>query len=159
MTTKTPRRKPRTTVDVNRIRDGSIDVDVNADDFDPSRTHSTARPLQIFDPNKPLIVQKVVPRRIAATPGTIALLAARNVDLLLLIKHHIFGDWGDSDADEVALNDFAVANELRVISTFRIADWKTQQSLSAQERAALPTIWIFTEHDRSVTSVMLPTEY
>ena len=94
-----------------------------------------------------------------ATPGAIALLMANHVDLLALVGHHLRGNWGDSDLDEITLNDFAVANELRVMSTFRIADWRTQRAMSAQARAELPTIWIITEHDRSVTTVMLPTEY
>ena len=159
MTSETPRHKPRTTVDVNRIRDGSIDVDVEIDDINTSRTDSAARRMQIFDPNKPLGMQKLFPRRIVATRGAIALLTKSNVELQILIKHHLFGDWGDSDSDEIELNDFAVVNEMRVMGTYRIADWRTQQALSAHDRAELPTVWVFTQYDPSVTSVMLPSEY
>ena len=135
MTAKARPRTPRNIANVNRIRDGSIDVDVGTDDFNTACADSAARSMQIFDPNKPLGMQK------------------------LLIKHHLFGDWGDSDSDEIELNDFAVANELRVMGTYRIADWRTQQALSPHERAELPTLWILTQYDRTVTSVILPSQY
>lgn len=144
-----------------KIRRSAIDVDMNVDNSDRSQTRHrpTIRHLQIFDPRTPLAVQKFVPDRVVATPGAIALLMEHHVDMLSLIGHHLRGDWGDSDSDEITLNDFAVANELRVMSTFRIADWRTQRAMSAQDRAELPTVWIITEHDRSVTTVMLPSEY
>ena len=94
-----------------------------------------------------------------ATPGAIALLVEHNVDILLLIRNHQYGDWGDSDSDEIALNNFAVANDLRVMSTFRMMDWRKQLAVNTQDCAELPTVWIITEHDRSVTTVLLPREY
>lgn len=144
-----------------KTRPGAIDIDMNADDFVASRAHnrSSIQRTQVFDPSKPLGTKKFMPSRVVATPGAIALLKANQVDLLALVGHHLRGDWGDSDSDEITLNDFAVANDLRLMSTFRIADWRTQPAMSAQERAELPTVWIITEHDRSVTTVMLPTEY
>ena len=161
--TNLTKRKSPTSVTVTVIRAGAIDVHVNADDCDLSRTRlrerSTVRPMQVVDPRKALGVQKFVPNRVMAMPGALALLTEYNVDMLLLIRNHLFGDWGDSDSDEITLNDFAVANELRVMSTFRIADWRTQPAMSAQARTELPTIWIITEHDRSVTTVLLSTEY
>ena len=160
MNSKTPKaRKTQSRIAVDRLRGCAIDVDVNALGFDASRTDATVPQQQIFDPKKPLGLQKFVSRRIVATPGAIALLNERTVDMPLLIQHHLFGDWGDSDSDEIELNEFAVANDLRVWSTYRICDWHTQLGMSAEDRAELPTVWILTEFDRCLTTVILPSEY
>ena len=61
------------------------------------------------------------------------------------LGRHANGDWGDlsqEDKDE---------NELSLKEGFRL--------LSAYERDALPKIWIITEADRSVTTVLFPDEY
>ena len=161
--THSAKRNARASITAPVIRAGAIDVDVNADDIATPRTrlreHSTVRRMQVVDPHKPLAVTKFVLHRVMATPGAIALLVEHNVDMLLLIRNHQYGDWGDSDSDEIALNNFAVDNELRVMSTFRMMDWRTLSALNTQDRAELPTVWIITEHDRSLTTVLLATEY
>lgn len=115
--------------------------------------------LSIFDPAKPLAKRKFTTRRVVITPGAAALLAKHNIDPLELVDRHLCGDWGDCDSDDQSLNDFAVTNGLRVMSYFRVAPWVEQTKLNAQDRAELPTVWIITEANRSVTTVMLPTEY
>ena len=65
--------------------------------------------------------------------------------VLLSIKRHLAGDWGDlCDEDRVA-------NELALK--------EGQRLFSAYEKEGLPKIWVITEWDRSVTTTLFPEEY
>lgn len=60
---------------------------------------------------------------------------------------HIMGDWGVLDPDDMQLNDEAIVNGDRIVSAYNYdghPDWK---------------IWIITEWDRSVTTILFPHEY
>ena len=61
------------------------------------------------------------------------------------LGRHAKGDWGDLGQEDKQ------ENELSLKKGFRL--------LSAYERADLPKIWIITEADRSVTTVLFPDEY
>ena len=62
------------------------------------------------------------------------------------LKRHANGDWGDLGQEDKNENNLAVkAGNLRL--------------LSAYERDDLPKIWIITEADRSVTTILFPDEY
>lgn len=68
---------------------------------------------------------------------------ARHVQLS--VTRHLAGDWGDlCDEDRVA-NELALTEGGRLFSSY------TQEGV--------PKIWIITEWDRSVTTVLLPEEY
>ncbi len=61
------------------------------------------------------------------------------------LARHRKGDWGDlCDEDKKE-------NELSLKEGFRL--------LSAYETERLPKIWIITEADRSVTTILFPDEY
>ena len=64
--------------------------------------------------------------------------------LLGLLSRHVSGDWGDVCAEDALGNDTAVAHGLRVLSSYQVDG---------------VTIWIITEWDRSVTTLLLPEEY
>jgi hypothetical protein len=65
--------------------------------------------------------------------------------VILSLKRHVAGDWGNvCDEDRVA-NEFALQHGERLFSVY--------------EREGLPKIWIITECDRSVTTVLFPDEY
>ena len=61
------------------------------------------------------------------------------------LKRHVKGDWGNLCQEDKKENDFSLKNGFRL--------------LSAYERNGLPKIWIITEADRSVTTVLFPDEY
>jgi hypothetical protein len=61
------------------------------------------------------------------------------------LVRHIAGDWGDVDAHDRR------ENELSLVHGFRL--------LSAYTLNSGTKIWIITEADRSVTTVLLPKEY
>jgi len=82
---------------------------------------------------------------LVATPGALtALLRARQSPLELL-ERHLSGDWGDLCPEDVAENKLALANGLRLLSSYTTA--------------AGDKIWVITEADRSVTTFLLPDEY
>jgi hypothetical protein len=82
--------------------------------------------------------------RIVATPGALALTEAHAVDLLPLLIRHRSGDWGDVCADDARANREALDAGLRILSVYDTAAGR---------------LWIITEADRSVTTVLLPSEY
>lgn len=61
----------------------------------------------------------------------------------ILDRHHS-GDWGDMDAEDCATNESALKHGSRLMSEYKIEDKR---------------VWIITEADRSVTTVLFPEEY
>lgn len=66
-------------------------------------------------------------------------------DVLLAMRRHARGDWGDCCADDKEANDLAVVDGSRIFSVFH-------------DRYGVK-FWIITEADRSATTVLLPNEY
>lgn len=61
------------------------------------------------------------------------------------LQRHLDGDWGDLCDEDRRSNDTALKNGDRLFSSYRITpDLK---------------LWIITEWDRSVTTLLLPDEY
>jgi hypothetical protein len=80
-----------------------------------------------------------------ATPGALEVLAAAHEAGQWYLRRHQCGDWGEMDADDWAANDRALREGTRILSVY-----------------PLPTgekLWIITEWDRSVTTLLLPSEY
>ena len=83
--------------------------------------------------------------RLVATPGALALIRHAGEDLLpALLERHRSGDWGEVPAEDARENEFSVRHGFRVLSSYRVAG----------ER-----LWVLTEADRSVTTILLPEEY
>ena len=63
---------------------------------------------------------------------------------------HIRGEWGDLDASDAKQNDDAVKNkDARIFSAYA----------PNYQQTGLKKIWIITEWDRSVTTILFPDEY
>jgi hypothetical protein len=84
--------------------------------------------------------------RVVATPGALAALDSADMTPLMFIIRHASGDWGAVDAEDAVLNDEAVEHGGRVLSSYVLDETDV-------------TIWIITEADRSVTTILLPSEY
>jgi hypothetical protein len=82
--------------------------------------------------------------RLVATPGAVALLDEIGLPPGLMLSRHVSGDWGDLDQDDKDANTFAVDNEARILSAYKIGAYK---------------FWVITEADRSSTTILLPEEY
>ena len=90
--------------------------------------------------------------QIVATPG--ALDASRHPGKFLeLLARHVRGDWGCVGPDDAAANDEAVREGSRVLSAYPIDP--TLPCAGYGENC----LWIITEADRSVTTILLPDEY
>lgn len=61
------------------------------------------------------------------------------------LARHAKGDWGDLCQEDRQENEFSLKKGFRL--------------LSAYDRNGLPKIWIITEADRSVTTMLFPDEY
>lgn len=81
--------------------------------------------------------------RIVATPGFLAAVPDPIMPLVLLNRHAL-GDWGDVCEEDKKLNDLAVVQGDRLLSSYDVKGTK---------------VWIITEADRSVTTFLLPEEY
>src|SRR4051794_20305464 len=89
--------------------------------------------------------------KLVATPGALDALAAANQEAAHFLSMHRSGCWGDMDREDRRLNDEAIAHE---------GNPDLQQRVLSSYKTTLNTkIWIITEHDRSVTTILLPDEY
>ena len=83
--------------------------------------------------------------RIVATPGALQAMQDSMQSPTEFLTRHAAGDWGDICPSDKSLNDEAVTDEGRLLSAYRT-------SLGVK-------LWIITEADRSVTTILLPEEY
>ena len=83
--------------------------------------------------------------QVVATPGALDLLTKHDRHAYEFLSRHNAGDWGVLDEEDARENDVALINGFRLMSAYEIGDGKR--------------IWIITEADRSVTTILLPDEY
>ena len=88
---------------------------------------------------------------VVATPG--ALDQANPVWMANCLARHMRGDWGKVDKEDIATNNEAVRVGSRVLSAYPIDDTKPCKGHGDN------TLWIITEADRSVTTLLLPSDY
>ena len=67
------------------------------------------------------------------------------MDIADLLQRHVTGDWGDVDAEDQETNERAVQHGGQIVSSY---------VLSTQVK-----VWVISEADRSVTTLLLPEEY
>lgn len=75
--------------------------------------------------------------------------AALGVDFRPYIQRHQTGDWGELDDFDKRQNNRAVKEDLRILSAYNVPVGGGES-----ER-----IWIISEADRSITTILLPQEY
>lgn len=83
------------------------------------------------------------PGQLVATPGAIE--ATNPESLLILCQRHLSGDWGDICEEDKEQNDEALKLGNRVLSSYNLPEGGK--------------VWVITEWDRSVTTILLPGEY
>ena len=82
--------------------------------------------------------------RVVATPGALKLLMEGVQHPFEYLARHATGDWGELCAFDRRQNEIALRDGYRVLSCYPVGE----------ER-----VWIITEADRSVTTILLPEEY
>ena len=97
--------------------------------------------------------------QIVATPGALELLQETGFSAAALISRHVHGDWGDLCEEDRAENEFAVSRRLRILSCYRLVDAARLAATPTEKRSSLPTLWIISEADRSVTTLLRPSDY
>ena len=82
--------------------------------------------------------------RVVATPGALKLLTEARAHPFDYLARHATGDWGELCPFDRQQNEIALRDGYRVLSSYAVGT----------ER-----VWIITEADRSVTTILLPEEY
>lgn len=80
---------------------------------------------------------------VVATPGALESFGATYLSACL--SRHARGDWGDLAPEDRAANDAALRDGNQILSAY-----------TAPTGAKL---WVITEHNRSVTTMLLPEDY
>ncbi len=83
--------------------------------------------------------------RVVATPGALAALERTGQNPCEFLTRHVSGDWGEVGKEDWAENEFSLREGFRLLSAY---------STKGDEK-----LWIITEADRSVTTILLPGEY
>lgn len=83
--------------------------------------------------------------QIVATPGALDLLDRSETNATELLSRHQEGDWGCVPPVDAEANDEGLESGGRLLSSYM---------LNEKEK-----LWIITEWDRSVTTLLLPDEY
>jgi hypothetical protein len=83
--------------------------------------------------------------QIVATPGALAALKKAGQQPGEFLTRHVNREWGDLDEDDRKENEYGLEHGFRLLSAYKT---------NAGDR-----LWIITEADRSVTTLLLPEEY
>lgn len=83
--------------------------------------------------------------RVVATPGALRALQKAGQAPYEFLDRHSTGDWGEVPEEDRQENEFSVEHGFRILSAY---------TTRAGER-----IWVLTEADRSITTILLPQEY
>jgi hypothetical protein len=88
---------------------------------------------------------------LASTVNAFEALRQNNVTALSLLRRHLSGDWGTVCDEDAYINDMAVQDGGRILSSYLLPDETT--------------VWIITdaeideEHTREATTILLPEDY
>jgi len=124
----------------------------------PGRAFAFSAPLcavpgkQKPNPSKGADMKYAIERRplfplgeLVATPGALAALQKAGQSPAEFLSLHVRGQWGDISEEDRRENEYSLQHGFRLLSSYRT---------NANE-----TIWLVTESDRSVTTLLLPSEY
>ena len=83
--------------------------------------------------------------QIVATPGALAALKKAGQQPGEFLTRHVNREWGDIPDEDRRENEYSLEHGFRLLSAYKT---------NAGDR-----LWIITEADRSVTTLLLPEEY
>ncbi len=98
------------------------------------------------------------------TPGAQEVLQRYQISPFDLLKRHVMGDWGELCAEDAEANEEALTCGARLMSSYLLpspnSDSDSDNAVDGNGRTLKPVkIWLITESDRSVTTLLLPDEY
>ena len=80
-----------------------------------------------------------------ATPGALDALREAEEDPFSYLVRHVTGDWGDLPEEDIQENQLSLEQGLRIFSAYHLNTGTK--------------IYVITEYDRSVTTILLPEDY
>ena len=83
--------------------------------------------------------------QVVATPGALAALEEAGQSPIEFLQRHQTGDWSEMVREDQEENQRAVEQGFRVFSSYKLSTGKK--------------LWVITEWNRSVTTLLLPEEY
>jgi hypothetical protein len=83
--------------------------------------------------------------QIVATPGALQALERAGEAPQKFLERHVCGDWGDLDEEDRQENALSLEHSFRL--------------LSAYQTTAGEKLWVITEANRTLTTILLPDEY
>jgi hypothetical protein len=83
--------------------------------------------------------------QLVATPGALAALQKTGQSAMDFLSRHVRGDWGKLPKGDREENHLSLEKGFRLLSSYRTT--------------AGDKLWVITEADRSVTTLLLPEEY
>src|SRR6202041_947145 len=84
--------------------------------------------------------------QVVATPGALAALEKAGQQPQDFLARHVHGDWGDLCDEDRNENRLSLEEGFRLLSSYRTCAGDTK-------------VWVISEADRSVTTLLLPEEY
>ena len=85
------------------------------------------------------------PGQIVSTPGALRLLEQAKRSPVEFSSRHFRGDWGDLCQEDKTENELSLKYGFRIFSSYQVSETEK--------------LWIISEADRSVTTLLLPAEY
>ncbi len=82
--------------------------------------------------------------RVVATPGALETILGTGGDPSTYLARHAAGDWGELCAFDRRKDERSLRHGYRVLSSYAVGEGR---------------VWVITEADRSVTTILLPEEY
>lgn len=99
------------------------------------------------------------PGQVVATPGALALLEQHGVSPDTILRRHLAGDWGAVCSDDAALNDEAVRDGSRLLSSYEIAPGVTVWIITDAEADIDEAGKVLTPPRRLCTTILRPEDY
>ena len=82
--------------------------------------------------------------KVVSTPNALEFVLKHHINILTLLHRHQIGDWGELCEEDRESNEDALITDSRILSSYNFDQDK---------------IWIITEADRSLTTILLPSDY
>ena len=83
--------------------------------------------------------------KLVGTPGALDAMENAKQSPFELLARHVTGDWGDLDDEDKKENELSVKEGFRILSAYKIETGVK--------------VWVITEWDRSMTTILLPEDY
>ncbi len=103
--------------------------------------------LELAEPDNPILLSLGT---VYVTRGIQALIDDHSLDVTPFIARHQTGDWGEVCAEDAAENQLSLERGFRILSAYSFTSDIDGQNYK---------LWVLTEADRSVTTVLRPSEY